>query len=104
MSFHSHLASFAVMELALDEAWEFLASPPQGGELPRVEDLDVDASPSHDPAPQRRGRPPGILLGAALRQLRDRVFGNAGAVPAAAAPDFKGTEKSLRSCPQMRSA
>lgn len=83
--FHSHLASFVVMEPASDEAWELPASPLQGGELPRVEDLDADASPSHDSAPQRRGRPAGILLAARLRQLRDRVLGDAGALPAVAA-------------------
>ena len=73
------------MEPALDEAWELPASPPQGGELPRVVDLDVDASLSHDPAPERRGRPAGILLVPRVRQLRDRELAAAGALPAAAA-------------------
>ena len=79
------------MEPALDEAWELPASPPQGGELPRVED-QPDPAPSHDPAPERRGRPAGILLVPRLRQLRDRVLAAAGALPAAAAaaPEFQG--------------
>ena len=48
-------------------------------------DLDVDASLRNDPAPERRGRPTGILLVPRVRQLRDRVLGDAGALPAVAA-------------------